>query len=109
MAKTNWKYKVIEQWSCPRSGAKYTGPEVAADIGVYEKDKLLTVITVMGLNNTERFPDEEALKKHLRMRAREELAAQAKREEEKEAAEIPVMQDIVDSFDPTKLEGPEHV
>jgi len=111
MAKTNWKYRVIEkdgkrcEWSNPRSKGE---PEIAADIGVYEKDKLLAIITVMGLNNKDLFPDDEALKKHLRMRAMAEIAAQAKREEDKEAAKVSAFPDeLADSFDPLKIkDGP---
>ena len=111
MAKINWKYRVMEkggkrcEWSNPRSKGE---PEIAADIGVYEKGKLLTVITVMGLNNKDMFPDDEALKRHLRARAMEEIAAQAKREEDKEAAKVSAFPDeLADSFDPLKIkEGP---
>lgn len=107
MAKTNWKYKVMEkdgkrcEWSNPRSGRD---PEVAADIGVYEKGELLTVITVMGLNDKKQFPNDEALKAHIRSRALQEIEAQAKREEAKETEHIPVFQDdMEDSFDLTKI------
>jgi len=107
MAKTNWTYKVMEkdgkrcEWANPRGSRE---PEIAADIGVYEKGELLTIITVMGLNNKDEFPNEEALKNHLRGRAMAELEAQAKREELEEAGEVSAFpEELADSFDPIKI------